>query len=54
MAMGGSADELSWSVEEDAFGVRYSEREREGRALLTFLLQKPSNTLSSCFLLHID
>lgn len=51
MAMGGSVEELPWIVEEDVFGLRHPKREWEGKALLMFLPQKPTNTLSSCFLL---
>jgi hypothetical protein len=53
-AVGGSAKELSLIVEEDAFGLRSSRRKWEGRILLMFLPQKPSTTLSSCLLLHIE
>lgn len=48
-AVGGSAEE-----EEDAFGLRSSKREWKGRILPMFLPQKPSNTLPSSLLLHIE
>lgn len=54
MAVGGSAEELSWIVKEDAFGLRSSKRGWEGRILLMFLPQKPSNTSPSSLLLRIE
>lgn len=37
MAVGGATEELYWIVEEDAFGLRSSRREWEGRIVLMFL-----------------